>query len=542
MGRDQTQTQIDQEHIVSLNESLVYRVLQEVIKCGVTEFCICSGSRNQPLFAALQKEDRLKKYYWFEERSAAFFALGRSIATEKPVAVVTTSGTAAGELLPAAMEAHYSGVPLLLITADRPRNFRGTGAPQSGEQVGLFGVYAHYELDIALEEPCDLSHWDQKGAAHLNVCLDEPFNQKEMEFPSWDFSTRIKNERVCENLDKEYAHLDHFLEQSSYPLIVVSTLKKEYREAVVRFLLKVKLPIILEGVSGLREDPRLQKLRICKTEKIWDHAGHAGYPIDGILRIGGVPTLRLWRDLEDKPDIRVCSIHHLPFSGLSERGIICVDLNHFFDGYQVPKEFSTNTSAAWLEADRAFRIKILRLFEEEPSAEQSMVHHLSHMMPEGSGVFLGNSLPIREWDYGAVDDDKKFSISASRGLSGIDGQISTFLGQCDPNKENWALLGDLTTLYDLSGPWMMSEMPDCKINLVVINNSGGKIFARMYPGLKELTNPHQLSFAPFASLWNIHYELWTSVPTNYTRKSQHQVIELKPDWEATQRFWKKSTT
>jgi len=137
---------------------------RDLIEClrglGVTDFCVCGGSRNAPLIAVVTGN----VYTFVDERSAAFFALGRIKRDERPVAVITTSGTAAAELLPAAVEAYYSGAPLVLLTADRPSRFRGTGAPQSIEQIGLFGVYAATDLD----------RWDRRRPLHLNVEFDEP--------------------------------------------------------------------------------------------------------------------------------------------------------------------------------------------------------------------------------------------------------------------------------------------------------------------------------------------------------------------------------
>jgi len=136
-------------------------IIERVRGAGVTDFCVCGGSRNAPLLAVLETAN---VFSFVDERAAAFFALGRAKRDGKPVAVITTSGTAAAELLPATIEAYYSGVPLLLITADRPARFRGTGAPQSIEQVGLFGVYA----------ATDLSGWNQRVPLHINVEFDEP--------------------------------------------------------------------------------------------------------------------------------------------------------------------------------------------------------------------------------------------------------------------------------------------------------------------------------------------------------------------------------
>ena len=141
------------------NIALAREILERVRGLGVVDFCVCGGSRNAPLIAALKTG-----YTFVDERSAAFFALGRAKRDARRVAVITTSGTAAAELLPAAVEAYYSGVPLILITADRPARFRGTGAPQSIEQLGIFGVYAASDID----------RWNRRTPLHINVEFDEP--------------------------------------------------------------------------------------------------------------------------------------------------------------------------------------------------------------------------------------------------------------------------------------------------------------------------------------------------------------------------------
>jgi 2-succinyl-5-enolpyruvyl-6-hydroxy-3-cyclohexene-1-carboxylate synthase len=136
-------------------------IIERVRDAGVTDFCVCGGSRNAPLLAVLGTAN---VYTFVDERAAAFFALGRAKRDGKPVAVITTSGTAAAELLPATIEAYYSGTPLVLITADRPARFRGTGAPQSIEQPGLFGGYAATDFDA----------WHRRIPLHINVEFDEP--------------------------------------------------------------------------------------------------------------------------------------------------------------------------------------------------------------------------------------------------------------------------------------------------------------------------------------------------------------------------------
>ena len=140
------------------------RLIDDVRAAGVTDFCVCAGSRNSPLLAVLGTREDVRLFSFVDERSAAFFALGRAKQHGAPVAVVTTSGTAVAELLPAAVEAFYSGIPLVLISADRPARYRGTGAPQSIEQIGIFGPYAATSID----------KWSGATPLHINIEFDEP--------------------------------------------------------------------------------------------------------------------------------------------------------------------------------------------------------------------------------------------------------------------------------------------------------------------------------------------------------------------------------
>jgi len=142
-------------------------------KEGIKEYCLCPGKRNQQIAAALTQALGVQVTSHFDERNAGFYALGRARALGAPVAVVTTSGTAVGELLPAVMEGAYTGVPLMLLTADRPSRYRGSAAPQSCIQPGIFGVYAKTE-DIEGGQLPNFAAWDRASPFHLNICLEEP--------------------------------------------------------------------------------------------------------------------------------------------------------------------------------------------------------------------------------------------------------------------------------------------------------------------------------------------------------------------------------
>jgi len=519
-----------------MNDQLAKTVIQHALDAGVREFCIAAGKRNAPLVFLLSKIRDIKIYYWPEERSAGYFALGRIRATRRPVVVITTSGTAVGNLLPAAMEAYYTQLPILLLTADRPRRQRGTGAPQCAEQVGIFSHYVDFAQDIALEEECQLADWNLQGPAHLNVCFEEPEEDK----LSQDFSFSMDQPAFIKTktTSKNRSELENFIHNVKNPVVVVGALNIEDRENVARFLSLLKAPIYAEAISGIREDPRLTDLRIC-SDQLFKNAAQANYPIDGVLRIGSIPTCRIWRDLEELAGkIRVCSISHLPFSGLSWNGGIYDSLKDFFSDISYLPIEKKYACEKWLTHEKKLIANLKEIYQEEPQAEISLIHYLSKLIPETSLVYLGNSLPIREWDQAATWQQKNLKVEASRGLCGIDGQIATFLGLCTPEQQNWAIIGDLTALYDLVAPWIYPQLAPMDINLVIINNGGGQIFSRMFSNPAFL-NLHDVTFQPLAELWKWHYEKWETIPTQLQSRKGARLIEIQPNDEATKRALQK---
>lgn len=497
-----------------MNRNLAIHVIEELLKAGVAEFLICSGKRNAP-FVNLISSSNLKYSLWYEERAAGFYALGRARQLQRPVAVITTSGTAAGELLPAMMEAYYTSVPLVAITADRPRRFRGTNAPQTCEQAGIYGVYAPFNFDLEGEEAFSLKEWTGKKPLHLNVCFEAPVSTEEpYAFPEH------RSPHFPELTIGKSELLTQFLTCAKAPLALVSTLREEDRASTKEFLLKLGCPVYLEGVSGLRNDPDLRKLQVYHPQ-LNEH--------DAVLRIGGVPTIRIWRDLEEmNTPFNVLSITEHPFSGLAGAPFIHTPIGKFFQNYAFDVTFSFPDSR-----QNSYQEGLLELIHDEPLAEPSLFYQMSLKFPKDSLVFVGNSLPIRWWDLASTYEEPSFEVQATRGLSGIDGQLSTFFGLCDKNRHNIAILGDLTTLYDLTAPWGMPE--DCKFTFFIINNGGGKIFSRMFPN-PNFQNPHKLTFEHFAKLWGISYQSWSQIPESHLPQG---VVEVFPDSDATNRFCKK---
>jgi 2-succinyl-5-enolpyruvyl-6-hydroxy-3-cyclohexene-1-carboxylate synthase len=463
------------------NIDVARRTIAAIRGLGVTEFCVCAGSRNAPLLAVLGKTAQIRSYTFVDERSAAFFALGAGKRLGRPACVVTTSGTAVAELLPAAIEAHYSGVPLVLLTADRPARFRGTGAPQSIDQQGIFGVHAATNID----------GWDGTGALHVNVEFDEPLIDDEVE---GDALPPVRSRVIPDGTPVPI--------EFEKPLILIGGLAAVDRDRAREFALQLNAPVYAEPLSGLREDDALRDLLVLNERSL----GRGGF--DGVIRIGNVPTLRFWRDL-DRSDLGLVSFSRLSFPGLS-RGDV-----HSLAALPNPKPRPRDE--AFFARDREQRARFEALLDEEPDSEVAIFRKLSRELPPGSRIYLGNSLPIREWDLAATREQRGYVFEANRGANGIDGQLSTSFGW----GADVAVVGDLTALYDLNAPWIIPQL-DSKPRVIVINNRGGRIFERVPTGAPELTlNEHSMAFDNWAAMFGIN------------------LTELRPDIEASRRVWKR---
>lgn len=501
----------------SSNASVVQQSLQWLWSVGVREICLCPGGRNSPFVVALEAESPFVIHSGFDERAVGFYALGRSQNTQAPVAVIVTSGTAVAELLPAVMEAHYTRTPLIVISADRPRRMRGTGAPQTVDQVGIFTTYVENCVDMEGEfvEP----EWQMHNSLHLNICFDEPLISNEdalLKINTAQNAKPIYKKSLLSSAEAQAAWAN-FRKKSQRAVIIVSTLTASEIPVVRQWLERWPGWIYAEGTSGLREmqhpgmilsgDKRVQQMLASGT-------------VDSVIRLGGVPTARAWRNLE-KSELPVFSLSRRPFSGLSRGEFFCVNLEQTLPSLAAPL-FDEKFFASAKEKDTLYLQKRQELLLRYPQSEPALVQALSKQIAADAQcgtVYVGNSLPIREWDGFAVRD-KEIFVQANRGANGIDGQLSTALGFLQPQKTLWVLLGDLTTLYDANALWFWQKQPH-PLKLVVLNNSGGKIFERLF-NKKIFYNEHKIHFSDWAKMWGL--------PSG-------DCLELEPVEEQTKNFW-----
>jgi 2-succinyl-5-enolpyruvyl-6-hydroxy-3-cyclohexene-1-carboxylate synthase len=476
-------------------------LLSQFDSLGIRDIVLCPGGRNAPMIEALElsiNHFEFKIHTFFDERAAGFYALGLARQKQTPIPLSVTSGTAASELYSALIEAHATNIPLIALTADRPRSHRGVGSPQSMEQVGLFKNFAPTVLDWedGVDFPTDwYLKWNQRSPIHINLCHHEPLWKKEK-------ISMLKRESF--KISNSWTEISASIPSFKKPLVILGSLDSDEVDCVREFCLWYKAPVLAEASSHLRvlsADERNIKLE----------------DFDGIIRLGGVPSWRLWRDLEFS-SLEVLSFGRTLWSGLPKAQLFSGELKGFLKSWMKSSPINSTDIPKLTH----------NLYELYPESEASWMRKISESIKENDLVYLGNSRPVRDWNEHS-QIHKNISYYESRGLNGIDGQISTFLGLARKGT-NWAILGDLTTLYDMQGPWAIKHLKsDVKTRIVVINNSGGKIFDPMFPS-KLFLNEHQLNFKKFAEFWGLTYS------TELKTDAQHALIEITPDYIQTQNF------
>jgi len=507
----------------------------QALAAGVAEFVVCGGARNAVLLemlARLEQAGHIRVWNHFEERSAGFFALGRTIETGAPCAVVTTSGTAVAELLPAVVEANYQARPLVAITADRPADARGSGSPQTIIQPEIFGSYAI----------TDTIHWNGRGPLHINVELPE-----EIDIPQQESGELPRPSSFEPKWEKpNVAELARWLRDPGVRglVVIVGGLEATEREEVWHFCRALDVPVIAEATSGLRE--ALAALHLPDGDRILKRQ-----PPSKVLRLGDCPSGRFWRDLESMADVDVFSVtrNGLPgLAGPANTHVIAGPVDRVLRA--LGEVEALGDFGDHLIHNGRDMARIDELLEAYPDSEPALIRAISHYAALSGPVFLGNSLPIREWNLFAQWDRPCPEVCANRGANGIDGQLSTWLGATADTSGAWAVVGDLTALYDPAAAGLHGQVETQGRVLAVVNNHGGRIFDRlprlssMSPRAREwLIHPQQADFSAFASLWKMrHHRIATPDDLDaYDPEISGEsatLLEVSPSARDTAAFWR----
>ena len=456
------------------------------VAAGTTHAVISPGSRSTPLALAMLRQPGLKCTVAVDERSAAFFALGIAKASRLPVLLLATSGTAPANWLPAVIEASQSGIPLILISADRPPELQGVGANQTIDQSALFGphVRASHAPGTPVENfdfgylhrlaarICEQATWPHPGPVHINQPFREPL------LPAGETPAPSPLEKLVVSrapLPPDPNDIRNLAGRiAARPgIIVCGEMPAEagFAEAVGALAARLNSPVLAEPLSNLRFGGH-DRSHLCVRYNVWlndPQARHASRP-EWVLRFGTFPVTRRLQELVGSGNGLQAQVEPWPqwADPLHQvTHVLRADPVAFCGALLA--EAPQPAPASW---QAGFALHDAHV----PRNSGGHIPVLIDDLPAGTAVFVGNSLAIRELDSHSGSADKALFFYGNRGASGIDGNISTAMGIAAVHGRVVALLGDLTCQHDLGG-LALAQGRDAVI--VAVNNRGGGIFEHL---------------------------------------------------------------
>lgn len=474
----------------TLNQRWAATIAGTLVACGVKHVVIAPGSRSTPLALAFADRSELECWSCLDERSAAFFALGLAKGTQTPAAVLCTSGTAGAHFLPALMEAREGATPLIAITADRPDELHGFGAPQTIEQRELFG---HYVRDaVSLAEPFEggLDHLvaivarlvhrscaPSRGGVHLNVPFREPLAHPDG-LPGPVITPKVPRFVTAHGVP-DLSELRQVLAQTSRGVIIVGPRERgdDFASAVHALGRSLGFPVIAEAASNAR---------FGFDDAIWSFDAQvrsAGFSErlrpEVVLRFGGGLTLKQPQAWLDASRARIFA-----FSDDGQQFDPHHRVEAFFSGdvlgmVQALTLVEPRRAGEFEELMHSAQARVRAALERTPARldEPLVAGAVCQALPAGSNLVLSSSMPIRDVDAFAVPGRACVRVFSNRGVNGIDGVVSTAAGVSASTKRPTVLLiGDVAALHDLSG-WLIAQSSRASLVVVVVNNDGGGIFS-----------------------------------------------------------------
>ncbi len=474
-------------------------VADELARCGMTDVCLAPGSRSAPLALGFAADPRFRLHVGIDERSVSFLALGMAKASGRPVAVVTTSGTAVGNLHPAVLESDHSGVPLVLLTADRPPELRDAGAGQTIDQVRIFGNSVRWFCEVGVPEARagSAAYWRSvacrayhsaagptAGPVHLNCAFRDPLvpiaDEAGFDF---DISGRLDaapwteatpssvaaDEEVVARLSSEIASMER-------GVVVIGTCDFDPSSAIT-LAGAAGWPVIAEATSNARTGAAISTYDALLRD---DEFANSHRP-EVVLRFGNLgisKALTSWLD----PSVRQIAVdpggrwldpaRRIAWNVGAEPAQLCT---------QLIKSLKVRTNsqwlADWLVAEATARASLDAALDEIVEiTEPRIARDLAALLPDGSNLAVASSMPVRDLDW-FMAPRSGLRVFANRGVNGIDGFVSTALGiALVGDGPTAALMGDLALLHDQNG-LLQTRKERIDAVLVVVNNDGGGIFS-----------------------------------------------------------------
>ena len=511
-------------------------LIDGLVSRGLSQVVISPGSRSTPLALVCERHPAIQTWVQIDERSAAFFALGMAKARLQPVGLIATSGSAPAHWYPAVIEASQSAIPLLLLSADRPPELQNCGANQTIDQVNLFGSHVRHfhqlPVPVSNSEQLDAIHqlgqqateeslFPLPGPVHLNIPFREPLVPDDSEVP-------ISKSQTVESITPFTPPPDAVqLAQLATDLggkqgIIIcgpEQFADGFAEAVTILARRLGAPILADPLSNLRFGPHDQQHIISHYEAFLKRTSFThNHAPDWVLRFGAMPVskaLAIYIESHEE------SLHYLIDGNARLRDPlhriidpIAADPTLFC--LQLATQLPDTDNSKWLEGFKQEEQRAAQLVNTQGSIEATIIGQCIEALPEHSILFSSNSMSIRDLDSYSGNSNKNLRIKANRGVSGIDGNLSTLLGIAAANSDKpgltLGLIGDLAFFHDMNG-LLMARGLDAII--ILINNNGGAIFQHLpQAGLPEFERiwmtPTNLDFSRVAALYNLEYQRVTT--------------------------------
>lgn len=499
------------------NYRWAWRLLDGLAASGVKRAVVSPGSRSTPLALAALRHPGIAVHVAVDERSAAFFALGLAKAEGIPAALVATSGSAVANWLPAVVEADMARVPMILLSADRPPELHDCGANQTMDQVGLFGshVRAFHHLPPAQEDAAWLAPLAARcvaaslgplpGPVHVNVPLREPLVPAAAERPAAVPAPHWLD-AVPRADDAALAVLERILAAGPGAIVCgPEDLGAGARAAAAELAQRLRVPLFADILSSLRCGAAGAEVLAHP-----DQVARSAPPPAWLLRLGGTPVSRAvngWLErAAGRPQIVAANHPRVADPAGVATHIVRADVTDLCRRLAAPA-----APAAWLDGFVALDAAAGAVAEaacDEAPFEGALLRALLRQLPARTPVFLGNSLSVRAADWFVGRTPQLLRLFGNRGVSGIDGNLSTACGIAAACGRALAVVGDLAFLHDLNA---LALARDCRLAVLLLDNGGGGIFDHLaladLPEFEQAwLTPQSLDPAHAAAAFGLSYQ------------------------------------
>jgi len=552
--------------------------VDELYRSGVKHIVISPGSRSTPLAVLAAEHPNLKVWLQIDERSAGFFALGIAKLTGEAVALLCTSGTAAANYMPAVAEANLSRVPLIVLTADRPHELRDVGAPQTIDQLGLYGSHAKWFMEMPLPEHSTtmLKHARvmaaravhtaltvPAGVVHLNFPLREPLMPNLSHPQLFALDKKSKHNEIVSNTltsrgevkpsEAVIEQLADYMKAHENGIIVIGPQSDDaLLEHVLAFAERLNYPVLVDPLSNMRSGRNITTSLVSAYDSFLRIEDAVNYLKPTLfIRMGAMPVSKPLLQYMN----RYAEAEHIVIDDAGWRDPTLL-ISHYVQATprlaleawvdRFTKQDYQREESQWLQDWLSIQEITATILNDEAFAshngelfEGRVVAELQQLMHENDILFIGNSMPIRDVDTFYRLSQTPHRLYANRGANGIDGLTSTAMGMAAvcAKQHVTLLIGDLSFYHDLNG-LLSSKLHGLDITIVVINNDGGGIFSFL-PQANEpkhfeslFGTPIGLNYEHVVKMYEGQFSRvasWTDFANSYKQARQAgglQVIEI----------------